>query len=70
MHRTIVKSSMIASLGFDSRTSTLEIQFNSGAVWQYYKVSEKIYLQMKSAASCGSFFLDNIKDEYDELQVG
>ena len=70
MNRESVKSSMIASIGFDLSTSTLEIEFNSGTVWQYFKVSKKVFNEMKSASSCGRFFLNRIKDEYDELQVG
>ena len=69
MNRESVKSSMIASFGFDSSTSTLEIEFKSGAVWQYFKVSKSVYYEMKSASSFGKFFLNSIKDEYDELQV-
>lgn len=69
MNRTTVKSSMIASIGFESNTSTLEIEFNNGAVWQYYKVPENVYFQMKSADSCGKFFLHSVKDEYDESRV-
>ena len=61
---------MIASLGYDAKTITSEIEFNSGAVWQYFKVSQSVYLQIKSASSSGRFFLDSIKDEYNELQVG
>ena len=70
MYRESVKSSMIASIGFDLSTSTLEIEFNSGAVWQYSKVSKRVFNEMKSASSCGKFFLSNIEDEYDEAQVG
>ena len=70
MNRESVKSSMIASIGFDSSTSTLEIEFNSGAVWQYFKISKSVFNEMKSSSSCGKFFLNSIKDEYDESQVG
>lgn len=70
MTRVFVKSSMIASFGFDFSSSTLEIEFNSGAVWQYFKVSKSVFYEMKAASSFGRFFLNSIKDEYDELQVG
>ena len=70
MNREPVKSSMIASIGFDSSTSTLEIKFNSGAVWQYFNVSKSVFSEMKLAQSCGKFFLNSIKYEYDESQVG
>ncbi|MFT6816104.1 MAG: hypothetical protein ACJAZ3_002021 [Sphingobacteriales bacterium] len=70
MEREYVQSSMIKSFGFDSSSSTLEVEFNSGAVWQYFDVSESTYYEMKSAESCGKFFNANIKDQYAESQVG
>ncbi len=47
MNRESVQSSMIASLGYESNTSTLEVEFNSGAVWQYFDVPESIYYDMQ-----------------------
>lgn len=70
MEREYVQSSMIKSFGFDSLSSTLEVEFNSGAVWQYFDVSESTYYEMKSAESCGKFFNANIRDQYTESQVG
>lgn len=70
MEREYVESTMIKSYGFDSPTSTLEVEFNSGAVWQYYDVAESLYYEMKSSSSCGKFFNANIKGQYSEGQVG
>lgn len=70
MEREYVESSMIRSYGFDSSTSTLEVEFNSGAVWQYFDLAESTYYEMKSAGSCGKFFHTNIKGQYAESQVG
>ncbi len=68
MEREYVDSSMIRSFGFE--ISTLEIEFKSGAVWQYFDVPESVYYEMKAASSCGKFFLANIKGQYSESQVG
>ncbi len=68
MEREYVDSSMIRSFGFEN--STLEIEFKSGAVWQYFDVPESVYYEMKAANSCGKFFLANIKGQYSESQVG
>ncbi len=61
---------MIRSYGFDSTTSTLEVEFNSGPIWQYFDVPESVYYEMKVAGSCGKFFHTNIKGQYSESQVG
>ncbi|MGJ7033790.1 KTSC domain-containing protein [Niabella hirudinis] len=70
MIREYVESSMITSFGFDPSISTLEIEFKSGVVWQYFDVPDSVYYEMKSAASFGKFFHANIKGQYAESQVG
>lgn len=70
MERDYVQSSNIKSVGYDSNTSTLEVEFNSGAVWQYYDVLENTYYEMKSAPSVGKYFNANIKGQHSEGQVG
>jgi len=70
MHREFVQSSMIISFGYEANTSTLEIEFNSRAVWQYYDVPENVYYDMRNSDSFGKFFHANIKGQYAESQVG
>ncbi len=70
MEREYVESSMITSFGFDSTSSILEIEFKSGAIWQYFDVPESLYYEMKAASSCGKFFHSDIKGQYSESQVG
>ncbi len=69
MKRKNVNSSMIASIGYDSKTFVLEIEFNSGALWQYSDVEKSIFNKMMKADSPGRFFLDSIQDCYDEIRL-
>lgn len=62
MNREAISSSNIMSAGYDSGSETLEIEFKSGAVYQYYNVSEHLYEQFKAAPSKGQFFHMYIKD--------
>ena len=69
MDRQNVDSSMAASVGYDSETSTLEIEFrNSGEVWQYYDVPEHVYNEMMGG-SIGRYFQNEIKNQYRENRV-
>jgi hypothetical protein len=71
MQREYVESSMILSIGYESATSTLEIEFkNGGSVWQYFDVPESLFYELKSAVSIGKFFLASIKNQYSESRVG
>jgi len=70
MDRKNIESSMIRSIGYDSSNSTLEIEFNSGAVWQYFDFPESLWYEFKGAESQGKFFHREIKNQYSESQVG
>ncbi|MBU2509744.1 KTSC domain-containing protein [bacterium] len=69
MDRKNVDSSMIRSIGYDSGSSTLEVEFNSGAVWQYFDFPESLWYEFESAASHGKFFHREIKNQYSESRV-
>lgn len=64
MNRTYVTSSNINSVGYDSSSMTLEIEFNSGGVYQYFNVPAHIYQGLMSAPSHGKYFHQFIKDIY------
>ena len=56
MERQYVSSSNIASIGYDPDNLILEIEFLSGAVYQYYDVPQNIYDGLMAADSHGKFF--------------
>lgn len=68
MNRTPVRSSNIASVGYEN--GTLEIAFVDGGVYQYFNVPEHVYQEMMSAGSKGGYFHDHIKDRYQTRKVG
>jgi len=70
MERNYIESKMIASIGYDFESSVLEIEFNSGAVWQYYDFPESIWYEFENSDSKGKFFHREIKNHYTETQVG
>ena len=69
MKRTPVDSSMIHDVGYDPKTETLEIGFNSGTVYQYLDVEQEAFEALMSASSKGRHFLDNIEPFYVYSQV-
>lgn len=70
MLRTPVSSSDLRSVGYDPQTQTLEIEFNSGEVYQYFNVPVGIYQGLMSAASHGKYFHQNIKNTYSYRRIG
>ena len=70
MQRDSVASSNLASVGYDSETQTLEVEFVSGSIYQYYNVSENIYEELMRAGSKGIFFHQYIRNDYPYSRVG
>jgi KTSC domain len=62
MERTPVQSSNIVSVGYDSSVETLEVEFKSGAVYQYFNVPTLLYEQLMCAPSVGAFFNANVRN--------
>ncbi len=70
MERYSVASSNIASIGYDADTNTLEVEFLSGAIYQYYNVPQNMYDQLGQAGSKGRFLNTYIKNAYPYSRVG
>jgi hypothetical protein len=64
MIRKQVSSSNIRSIGFELESLTLEIEFNTGSIYQYYDVPASVHDSLMEARSHGSYFSRHIKDRY------
>ena len=62
MKRIPVKSSDLKSVGYDEKTTLLEVEFNSGKIYQYSRVPKAVYLELMNAQSHGIYFSRNIRD--------
>ena len=69
MYRTAVNSSNIKSIGYDAPSATLEVEFTSGDVYQYFNVPDYLYQQFLQASSHGQFLNDNIRYNYRYQKV-
>lgn len=70
MERIHVTSSNLRSVGYDPETRVLEIEFNSGGIFQYYNVPQKEYDGLMNAGSHGKYFQAYIKKAYQYRKVG
>lgn len=70
MNRISVSSSNLKSVGYDSTTKVLEIEFHNGGIYQYFDVPESIYTGLISSSSHGSYFHRYIRDGYSYSKVG
>ena len=61
MERTPVQSRSVSSVGYDRDSSTLEIEFLNGSVYQYFGVPESIFNGLMNAPSKGTFLDQCVK---------
>ncbi|NEQ98127.1 MAG: KTSC domain-containing protein [Cyanothece sp. SIO2G6] len=67
--RQPVKSTMARSLGYDRDRALLQVEFQSGAVYQYEGVDEDTWDAFRTSDSTGAFFNQAIKGNYHFQQV-
>jgi hypothetical protein len=70
MMRDPVSSTTVISVGYDEPSQTLEVEFKSGSVYQYYNVDNGLYEQFIASASKGQFVHIYIKNAYPFSRVG
>jgi hypothetical protein len=68
MQRTRVSSSAISSVGYDERKSVLEVEFQSGAVYDYLDVPPKVWKELQAADSKGRFVSRRIRGRYPSVR--
>jgi hypothetical protein len=69
MNRLPVQSSQIRSVGYNADTATLEIEFQSGQVHEYYGVRDDHYNAFINAGSLGKHFMANIRDKHPSREI-
>jgi hypothetical protein len=69
MDREMVESETLLSVGYDSATETLEVEFTNGGIYQYYNVPVPIHRKLMASESKGKFLNVYIKPAYPYSRV-
>lgn len=64
-----VSSSNISRVRYDEKSSTLEIEFHNGRIYQYFDVPAGIFDGLTRAESKGQFFSQQIKGHFRYARV-
>lgn len=56
MNRVVVVSDMMSSVGYDSSTAVIEVEFRNGYIYQYLDVPRDHYDALLAATSKGRYF--------------
>ena len=69
MERKRVNSPKFRSVGYDERAQVLEIEFTSGQVLQYLRVSHETHRRLMAAPNAAAYYEDNIAEDYTSRRV-
>ena len=69
MDRKRISASNLRSVGYDPAQQLLEIEFSSGSIYQYSGVSPEVYRRFVNAPSPGSFYQDQIEENFTARRV-
>lgn len=69
MFRTKVKSSNVASLGYDSAKKMVEVEFNNGDIYQYNNVPQSQYDRIMMSESIGRAIHAVLRGKYSYRKV-
>lgn len=64
-----VESSNIEVVGYDTDSSTLQVEFKNGGTYQYFDVPKKVFEALCDASSVGGYLATNIKGVYRYSKV-
>jgi YD repeat-containing protein len=69
MERKRISSGNIRAVGYDARSRMLEIEFSSGSIVQYSGVSDEVHRRLLNSPSPGSYFRDQIEENFSSKRV-
>ncbi len=69
MDMTNVDSSNVEAVGYDEDSSTLQIEFKDGSMYQYFDVSEDVFIGLRDTDSVGGYLNSVIKGSYRYSKV-
>ena len=69
LERQTVKSRILRSMGYDESTKILEIEFQTGLVYQYAGVPLKVYQELIRSDEIGKYFTDKVRNRFRTKQI-
>jgi ATP-dependent DNA helicase RecG len=69
VERLPVKSRILRSVRYDESTKTLEIEFTSGIVYQYFGVPQKVYTDLMHSGEIGKYYSEKVRPKFQTKQV-
>ena len=69
VERLSVKSRILRSVGYHDSTKVLEIEFQTGLVYQYAGVPPKVFTDLMHSDEIGKYFSEKVRPKFAAKQV-
>ncbi|WP_157775769.1 KTSC domain-containing protein [Hartmannibacter diazotrophicus] len=69
MRRYAIKSKIISSVRYSRISGELTLNFANGKAYRYSRVPHSVVQSLLKSASPGSFFIEQIRDQYRRREV-
>jgi hypothetical protein len=69
MKMTDVESSMIHAIGYNPKSRSMDVAFNSGSRYRYFDVPPETYEGLMAAESKGQYMRANVIDAYRYIRL-
>lgn len=69
MNHVVVVSDMMSSVGYDSSTAVLEVEFRNGYVYEYFDVPRDHYDALLAAPSKGRYFNASLRGKFHHRRL-
>lgn len=69
MDRVPVTSTVIATIAYDPPSQTLEVEFHTGRIYQYFDVTSTTHRALMTADSVGRYYNRYIRNRFPVREV-
>ena len=69
MRITAVESTTLAAVAYDQTLTLLQLEFCSGAVYQYFDVPDAVHQALLQSPSKGSYFNQTIRSRFSYRRI-
>ena len=69
MDRTAVKSTVIASVGYDAESNTMDVEFRTGRLYRFFMITASVHAALMNSDSIGRYFNAEIRDQFPCREV-
>jgi KTSC domain-containing protein len=69
MERVPVNSDVIASIGYESGTNTMEVEFKTGRIYHFFLITPGVHSALMCSESIGRYFNAEIRNRFPHREV-